>query len=909
MSSIRTRKGPGHRHGTRDQHGSATGRAPHANTIAGRHWPWLALLLALASLAAQAQPMAQPAPQAPAGSPATILFESTAVPATEPGGGLSVTSTSFPGHTFRLTERAHVTALGSRLIGLTGRSVFAALYQLDTTHTPPDVTADSTLLATTLLTPASTAIADVSGAVDLILEPGWYAIVLGLDRHGATATNHQVSLATTGMPVTPMSRGTYSVNPATGATTTHQSRFRLFVSGHWLPPAAVPPQAFMIESARPWAWTSGGTSINASQTYAMHFRLDGNTRIEQIDTWLMNASGTLYGAIFPLAGSGARPPLPNSAGFADQAVASTLIAGQPGFHRASARFDGALLPRGDYALVLGSGHFGANGSATILRAEDQVTGVSMLLYPGSGPVWFNHEPNAMMRLSGTEPDLIGDHELMQFGPTLIGEQHSRLLTLHNQNPDPEQYLDLTISLAGTDSGQFALIDAAACEVMSPSATCQMTVTYQPDHVAAGDGDHHATLVLEHNGQPELLIGLTGTALASAWVTPVPAAHGNIIPDTAQRVALGTTFEFQLQPAANHHVASVGGSCTGGLEGNVFTTAPVQADCTVAPVFAIDTFQINASASGHGSISPAGTITVEFGDTPSFTITPDTGHHLDEVTGSCTGTLAGDVYTLEPVSADCALHAGFVLAPATLLTILSGSGQSTPVNTAFAEPLVLRVSNDAGLPVPGVQVHFQVPANGAGLLPPAHASSNDQGEVIVTVIANNALGSYPVQAGTAGLEPVVFQLTNLAPASNLALDIDNGLPHLAYGSPAAYLVSLRNTGQDPALKAQVLVPLPAQLDPEQAEWFCLDPDSGCQASGTGALDEDGLVLAAGSQVQYLLSAPVRLDATGEEVVIEAYAEAEHHPPVSASSHSWLVLFRDGFQLPPGSEPVSGQPPQQ
>ncbi|MCK9490138.1 MAG: hypothetical protein M0Q42_12250 [Xanthomonadales bacterium] len=1232
----------------------------------------MSALIVLAALAGQGHA----GTDAPAGTPATILFESTAVPTTEPGGGLSVMPTSFPGHTFRLTERAHVTALGGRLIGIPGRSVFAGLYQVDTPMTSPDVPADSTLLATTLLSTTSHDIQDVSGPVDLVLEPGWYAIVLGLNRHGATAANHNVSLANTGMPVTSQSRGPYSVNPVTGNITTHQARLRLFVSGHWLPPEPVSTRAFMIESARPWAWTSGGTNINASNTYVMRFNLERSTRIDQVDTWLMGSSGTLYGAIFPLAGSWARPPLPTSAGFADQAIASTLIAGQPGYRKASASFDDVLLPPGEYALVLGSGHFGASGSATILRAEDHVLGVQMLLYPGSGPVWFNTDPSAMMRLTGTAPDLVGDQASLQFGPTLVDDQDSRVLTLHNQSPDVELLLG-PMQLQGPDAGQFSLAHASACAVLLPGDSCQLTLTYHPDHVAAGAEGHQAQLVVDSNQQAALLVvDLSGSALPSAWITPVAAANGTISPDTAQLVGIGASASFQMQPASNHHLAAVGGTCGGSLDGLVFTTAPVAGDCTVAPVFAIDTwqvetiatgngtispagvitvehgdtpsfvlaaatghhississscigewignayilapvtsdctiyvffaidtFQVSASAGDHGSISPAGMftvdygdtpsfvvtpdtghhldtlssdcpgtlagnvftlepvmfhctlhasfaidtfqigasagdngainptgmLTVDYGDTPSFTVTPDTGHHLDEVSGSCIGTLAGDVFTLEPVTADCALHArfaidtfqisasagddgsidpdgtitvdygdtpsftltpdtghhldevsgscigtlagyvftlepvtadcalharfaidtfqvsasvgdhgsidpdgtitvdygdmpsftvtpdtghhleevsgscsgaldgdvytldpvtadcalharfaidtfqiiasagdngsidpdgtitvdygdtpafsllpdagyrvegvrtncqgsladdvytldpvsagctlhaSFTLAPASVLTIVSGSGQSARINTGFAEPLVLAVSNDAGLPVPGVSVSFQGPASGAGAIIPGQASSNEQGQVTVAVSANNVPGSYAIQASVAGIaEPVVFELTNLPPAVTLALDIDNGLEHLAYGSHAAWLVTLRNTGQDPATQGTVLVPLPVQLDLTQAEWFCLDLDSGCRASGTGSLDDDGLALAAGGQVQYLISAPVRIDAAGDEVVVQAYAEAEHHHPVSASARSWLVLFRDGFQILLDSDPVSEQ----
>lgn len=949
--------------------GTPPGKATADGRSSRRHWP--GLLPALFMLAGLAGSVVT---GATAGEPATLLFASTGVPAVEPGGGLGITSTAFPGHTFRLTEPAHVTALGGRLTGSSGRSVFAALYRVDTPWTPPDVPGDSRLLASTLLVPASNAVQDVSGPVDLILEPGWYAIVLGLDRHGATATSHQVSLATTGMPQAPMSRGTYSVDPATGATVTHLPRFRLFVAGHWLAPEPQSPQAFVVASAEPWAWTSGGTTLDAGNTYAMRFHLEHSTRIGQVDTWLMNASGSFYAAIFPLAGSWARPPLPNSAGFADQAIASTLIAGQPGFHKASATFDDVLLPPGEYALVLGSGHFGASGSATILRAEDQVLGVTMYWYPNSGPLWYNDAGNAMMRLSGTAPELVGDQARLEFGPTLVHARESRSLTVRNQTPDVELLLG-QLQLQGADAAQFSLTDSADCALLPPGDSCQLTLAYHPDQVAGPPGGHQAQLVVGSDHQPALLVvGLSGSALPSAWITPVSGANGVIVPDSPQLAGIGASASFQLQPASNRHLAAVGGTCGGSLDGLVFTTAPVAGDCTVAPVFAIDTYQVDVNVTGNGTVSPAGTITVEhgdtpsfalaaasghhvsgisstcsgewlgdayllapvtsdctihvhfaidtfqvsasagangainpsgtltvdYGDTPAFSLIPDAGYQVDDVHSDCPGSLAGGIYTLAPVTGDCTLHAGFELAPASVLTLVSGSGQSARINHPFARPLVLRVSNDAGLPVPGVSVSFQGPASGAGAVLPVQATSNGSGEVSVAARANNVPGSYPVQASIPGIAATaVFELANLPPAVTLVLAIDNGLDHIAYGAQASYLVTLRNTGKDPASGGLVRAQLPAQFDLDQAEWFCLDPGSGCRATGSGSLEDDGLILASGARVQYLISAPVLADAHGDDIVIEARTEADHHPPVGASVHNWLVLFRDGFQPAPGS----------
>jgi hypothetical protein len=62
--------------------------------------------------------------------------------------------------------------------------------------------------------------------------------------------------------------------------------------------------------------------------------------------------------------------------------------------------------------------------------------------------------------------------------------------------------------------------------------------------------------------------------------------------------------------------------------------------------------------GNGTIAPSTPQTVNDGTTASFTLTPSGGFHIAGVTGSCGGSLAGSVYTTNPVSADCTVIASF-----------------------------------------------------------------------------------------------------------------------------------------------------------------------------------------------------------------------------------------------------------
>lgn len=146
---------------------------------------------------------------------------------------------------------------------------------------------------------------------------------------------------------------------------------------------------------------------------------------------------------------------------------------------------------------------------------------------------------------------------------------------------------------------------------------------------------------------------------TTWtVTPDPVSNGTIAPSTPQIVNDGDTIGFTLTPDVGFEIDTVTG-CGGALAGNVYTTAPVTADCTVTATFAatVVTWTVTPAATTNGTIAPSTPQVVNDGDTIGFTLTPDVGFEIDTVTG-CGGTLAGNSYTTAPITADCTVVATF-----------------------------------------------------------------------------------------------------------------------------------------------------------------------------------------------------------------------------------------------------------
>ena len=150
---------------------------------------------------------------------------------------------------------------------------------------------------------------------------------------------------------------------------------------------------------------------------------------------------------------------------------------------------------------------------------------------------------------------------------------------------------------------------------------------------------------------------------------VSSGNGSVSPGT-QSVAHGSSASITITADANWHIDTVSG-CGGSLSGNIYTTDTITADCTVTASFAIDTVTVTTVISGgDGSIDPPAA-DVTYGDTQTFTITPDSGYAIDTVTG-CGGTLVGNIYTTAPITEPCSVTVGF--------------GMAVPVATPYPVPV-------------------------------------------------------------------------------------------------------------------------------------------------------------------------------------------------------------------------------
>ena len=196
----------------------------------------------------------------------------------------------------------------------------------------------------------------------------------------------------------------------------------------------------------------------------------------------------------------------------------------------------------------------------------------------NGDILFLYEKDAQIYLSTYERGLVGydvnvTPSALNFGSIEINFQDSLDVVLTNTGATAVAVTDVGAT------GEFTAVSNCGGTVAA-NADCTITVTFAPTAVGPSSGVLSMTL-----GGVVRQVSLNGTggALAVFTVTPSAGANGTIDPAVGQAVTRGATTAFTLDPADDFRVADVTG-CGGTLNGLVYTTGAINADCTVTATF-------------------------------------------------------------------------------------------------------------------------------------------------------------------------------------------------------------------------------------------------------------------------------------------------------------------------------------
>jgi hypothetical protein len=94
-----------------------------------------------------------------------------------------------------------------------------------------------------------------------------------------------------------------------------------------------------------------------------------------------------------------------------------------------------------------------------------------------------------------------------------------------------------------------------------------------------------------------------------------------------------------------------------LQGQPSTELPIIEVYQITPPAGTQQFTVTASAGSNGGISPSGSVQVNSGSTQQFTVTPNSGYTAS-VGGTCGGSLVGNTFTTNSITANCTVTAAF-----------------------------------------------------------------------------------------------------------------------------------------------------------------------------------------------------------------------------------------------------------
>lgn len=286
--------------------------------------------------------------------------------------------------------------------------------------------------------------------------------------------------------------------------------------------------------------------------------------------------------------------------------------------------------------------------------------------------------NVPLRASPTQigyPDIYVEPSSKNFG--IIDVNNSSIpvsYTLTNTGFKP---LNITSIPKIGDIQDFSLAENCTTAEIPINDSCSIDIAFTPK--IAGVKNLFANFISDAPFANNTYINATGTGQATITITINPSYTGVV---TGYNISCpGDCEENLLQSQITLSATPITEYTFSGWSGDINDTQnPIQitmdsSNKSVIANFILNTYTVTPSAGNGGIIAPNAPQIVNHGSTASFTVTPNTGYHILSVTG-CGGSLNGNVYTTEAITADCNVTATFAINQYNLTVNKTGTGSGT-----------------------------------------------------------------------------------------------------------------------------------------------------------------------------------------------------------------------------------------
>jgi len=288
----------------------------------------------------------------------------------------------------------------------------------------------------------------------------------------------------------------------------------------------------------------------------------------------------------------------------------------------------------------------------------------------------------------------------------------------------------------TNAGTGGTISPASAQVQS-GATQTFTVTpnsgYYINQITGCSGTTFTGNSSNTTARTFTTGAVTGNCTVSASFSPATPSYtvstyayagGTISPASAQ-VQSGQTYTFTVTPNPGYYITFIWGCNGTQFNGNTssttartFTTGAVTGNCTVAAYFTpgASTYTVSTNAGTGGTISPA-SAQVQSGATQTFTVTPNAGYYINQITGCSGTTFTGNrsnttarTFTTGAVTGNCTVSASF--SPATTgYTVSTYAYAGGTISPASAQVQSGQTYTFTVTPNPGYYIAFIWGCNG------------------------------------------------------------------------------------------------------------------------------------------------------------------------------------------------------
>ena len=204
------------------------------------------------------------------------------------------------------------------------------------------------------------------------------------------------------------------------------------------------------------------------------------------------------------------------------------------------------------------------------------------------------------------------------------------------------------------------------------------------------------------------------AINTYTITASAGSGGAISPFGTVAVNYGSSQTFTIIPSTGYSIldikldgTSVKSSLTNNGDGSYsYTLSNVTANHTISATFTTNTYTITVSFGSGGTISPSGAVSVNPGDSKTFTIATDTGYKTVDV--KVDGTSVGPVqtYTFTNIASDHKIEAIFGLLTYSITSSASSGGTISPLGTSnvnYGDSKTFTITPSSGYKISDVKV--------------------------------------------------------------------------------------------------------------------------------------------------------------------------------------------------------------